>query len=195
MLPPLSTIRDRRKKLGWTQKMLASKSGVSQSTIAKIENGRLVPSYEIARKLFEALEMGERKKRNITVKHLMTENVIIAKSSDKLDKVIEKMKLYAISQIPVVDDSGTLIGMITESDIIEAYDRYGKHISEAIVSEIMSSPPPVIREDTLIDGVIELLKQYPALIVIKEKEIKGIITKSDIIYMGLKAGEKLRRKL
>ncbi len=195
MLPPLSTIRDRRKKLGWTQKMLASKSGVSQSTIAKIENGRLVPNYEIARKLFEALEMGERKKRNITVKHLMTENVIIAKSSDKLDKVIEKMKLYAISQIPVVDDSGTLIGMITESDIIEAYDRYGKHISEAIVSEIMSSPPPLIREDTLIDGAIELLKQYPALIVIKEKEIKGIITKSDIIYMGLKAGEKLRRKI
>ncbi|MCK4496763.1 MAG: helix-turn-helix domain-containing protein, partial [Candidatus Aenigmarchaeota archaeon] len=45
MLPEIKSIKNRRKLLGLTQKDLAKQAGVSQSFIAKMESGRINPSY------------------------------------------------------------------------------------------------------------------------------------------------------
>ncbi len=187
MLPSLSTIKDRRKKLGWTQKMLASQSGVSQSTIAKIERGTLIPSYEIARRIFEALDYGEYEKEShkAVAKNIMTTDVIKVTPQDKIEKVSKLMKHYAISQIPVADGND-VVGIITEENILYAFERYGSNTVELHAGEIMDLPPPIVREETHIKAIVELLKQYPAVLVMKGKEIKGIITKSDIIYTNFR---------
>ena len=54
--PPASDIRRIRKALDITQTELAKESGVSQSTIAKIEKDRISASYETVVKLFETLD-------------------------------------------------------------------------------------------------------------------------------------------
>ena len=52
----LKDIKDIRKKFNLTQSDLAKKADVSQSLIAKIEAGRLDPTYSNAQKIFEALD-------------------------------------------------------------------------------------------------------------------------------------------
>ena len=54
--PPASDIRRMRKAMDVTQTELAKQSGVSQSTIAKIERGRISASYDTVVKLFETLD-------------------------------------------------------------------------------------------------------------------------------------------
>jgi transcriptional regulator with XRE-family HTH domain len=52
MTSPVKTYRQRRH---WTQRDLARKTGLSPSTIAKIELGQRQPSLETLRKLAKAL--------------------------------------------------------------------------------------------------------------------------------------------
>lgn len=57
----LEEIKQIRKKYNLTQSDLAKRSGVSQSLIAKIEAGRIDPTYSNAQKIFNALnDMGEK---------------------------------------------------------------------------------------------------------------------------------------
>ena len=53
--PPASDIRKRRKMLDITQSELAAASGISQSTITKVEQGKISASYNTVVKLFETL--------------------------------------------------------------------------------------------------------------------------------------------
>ena len=53
MLPELSEIKAKRKHLGLSQSGLSVKTGVSQSLIAKLEAGKISPSYLSAKKIFD----------------------------------------------------------------------------------------------------------------------------------------------
>ena len=71
----LEEIKKIRKKLGMTQTELANRAGVSQSLIAKIESGRIDPTYTKTKKIFAALSELE-KKEEIKAEQLMTAKII-----------------------------------------------------------------------------------------------------------------------
>ena len=48
-------IREARRKLDYTQQMMAKKSGVNKSTISEIENGRFTGSFDIFERLIDAV--------------------------------------------------------------------------------------------------------------------------------------------
>ncbi|EDY35072.1 CBS domain pair protein [Aciduliprofundum boonei T469] len=184
MMPSLSSIKERRKRLGWTQKELAERSGVSQSAITKIEKGDMNPSYTLAVKIFNALDEGEREKyKGKKAKDLMNKDVIFLSPKDRVKKARELMKEHGISQIPVVD-KGKVVGMITEDDILEGYEKHGAGIVDLLVEDVMSSPPIAVRGDTRMDAIVELLRQEQALLVVENDKLVGIITKADIVYKG-----------
>ncbi len=184
MMPSLSSIKERRKRLGWTQKELAKRSGVSQSAIAKIERGKMEPSYSMAVKIFNALNEGEREKyKGKRAKDLMNTDVIFLSLKDRVKKARELMKEHGISQIPVVDGD-KVVGMITENDILEGYEKHGAGVIDLLVEDVMGPPPIAVRKDTHIDAIVELLREEQALIVMENDKLVGIITRADIVYKG-----------
>ena len=48
-------VRDLRKAKGWTLEQAASQAGLARSTLSKIENGQMSPTYEALKKLAEGL--------------------------------------------------------------------------------------------------------------------------------------------
>ena len=52
MFPKLNEISKKRKILGLTQSELAKLAGVSQSLIAKLESGKIEPSYTKVKTIF-----------------------------------------------------------------------------------------------------------------------------------------------
>jgi transcriptional regulator with XRE-family HTH domain len=48
-------VRELRKSRGWTLEQAAVKAGLARSTLSKIENGQMSPTYEALRKLAEGL--------------------------------------------------------------------------------------------------------------------------------------------
>ena len=171
----LEEVKKIRKKLGMTQSELASCAGVSQSLIAKIESGRIDPTYTKANKIFTALNELE-KKEEIKAEQLMTNKIIDISPDDSIKDAIAMMKKSQISQLPVIDNH-KLIGLVSESTILDALLK-----SKATkVKEIMQEAPPIVSKTTSIQVISNLLKYYPMVVVSEEGKLVGLITKSDLL--------------
>ena len=81
-MPLLKTIIRRRKVLDLTQAKLAKLAGVSQSLIAKVESGKIDPSYSKVMKILETLDRIE-KEEQVKAKDIMTKDVFWAKNDDR----------------------------------------------------------------------------------------------------------------
>lgn len=58
------------------------------------------------------------------VRSVMTQNLIIAHSDESLLDVLERMTNHGVGRMPVISkESGRLVGIITRTDVIRAYDR------------------------------------------------------------------------
>ncbi len=171
----LKEIKQIRKKYGLTQTELAKISGVSQSLIAKIEAGRIDPTYSNAQKIFNSLEALAQKKE-IAAEKIMQKQVISVMPETQIKEAIKLMRKHAISQIPVIKKDACL-GMISETIILESLidGKYEK------VKDIMGDIPPIISKNTQISIISSLLKAFPLVLVSEEGNITGLITKSDII--------------
>jgi predicted transcriptional regulator len=172
----LKDLKEIRRKLGITQTELARKSGVSQSLIAKIESGRLDPTYTKANKIIEALE-SETSVKEQKAEDIMNKKVISVSPETDIKEATKLMKKYEISQLPVIEKDN-LVGMVSETTILDALISQKK---EYKVAEIMSDAPPVISPKTNVSVISNLLKFCPMLIVSEKGKIIGLITKSDLI--------------
>jgi predicted transcriptional regulator len=168
-------IKDIRKKLDLTQFQLAQRSGVSQSLIAKIESGRLDPTYSNAIKIFNALnDLG--RKNDILAEQIMSQKIISVLPSEYIKDAISKMKKLGFSQLPVIEDNKA-IGLISESIILNSLiENKGK-----IIEDIMESPPPVISADTSALAISGLLKYFQMVLVSKKGKLIGVVTKTDLL--------------
>ncbi|MBI2558355.1 CBS domain-containing protein [Candidatus Woesearchaeota archaeon] len=171
----LEEIRKIRNKLGMTQTELANRAGVSQSLIAKIESGRIDPTYTKTQKIFAALSELE-KKEEIKAEQLMTSKILSIGSNISIKEAIDRMKKHKISQLPVIDDS-KLVGLVSESTILEALLKS----KGTQVKEVMQEAPPIVSKTTSIQVVSNLLKHYPMVMVSEEGRLIGLVTKSDLL--------------
>ena len=172
----LKDIKGLRKKFNLTQHDLAKRADVSQSLIAKIEAGRIDPTYSNAVKIFSALKFLS-EKDEVKVSSIMTSKIIFVCSDSSVVDVIQKMKKYSISQIPVIDD-GKVVGLLSESIILDAFM---KDKSAVKVKDIMIDAPPTISKDASLSVASNLLRHYPMIVVLEKGKILGLLTKADVI--------------
>jgi len=169
-----------RKSLGLTQKELAQKCGISQSTVAKIEAKKMNPSYSIMKTIFDTLEeIGT--KREIKANQIMSKNVIGVNKGDKVLKAISIMKKYGFSQLPVFDGKSR-IGSISEKTILDQIinGKPPSEVYEKCVEDIADESFPEISSDASLNIISDLLQHYPAVLVTERGEVLGIITKADL---------------
>ncbi len=172
----LKDIKEIRKKFGLTQTDLAKKSGVSQSLIAKIEAGRLDPTYNKAMKIFNALDELT-KKQEFKAQDIMTRKIVSVGKESGVHEIIKKMRKYAISQLPVIEGD-KILGVLSEATVLDALMSGKKEIK---AKDIMQDAPPTIAKSASVTIISSLLKFYPMIMVVEQGKLLGIITKSDII--------------
>jgi predicted transcriptional regulator len=180
MLPYLDEIAKRRKMLGLTQGQLAKIAGVSQSFIAKIESGKIDPSYSKVKAIFDVLERLE-SRENYTAKAIFHEGVIGVQKGEKVSRAVDLMMQHGFSQLPVFDGE-KCVGCISEKTILSQVTvaKDLSKLSQKNVEEIMEEAPPQIDENAPIPLVSNLLHFYPAVLVTRRGKIVGIITKADL---------------
>lgn len=173
MVFDITQLKKIRKQLGLTQHGFAKEAGMSQSMIAKIEAGRLDPTYSYVKKIELALKSvikHEEKK----AKEIMHSKIYSAKRNDSIEKVVQLMTKHDISQVPVIEKEH-VVGLITESDLLEIDDA--KKIK---VKDKMQEAPPIIDENAELSVVLSLLKFYP-IVIVRREGLRGVITKADLI--------------
>lgn len=166
-------LKQLRIKARLTQKKLAELAGVSQAHIAKIELGKVDPRLSTINKILEVLTEGKKRK----CKDIMVERVLFAKPNDSILEVSNVMMRHAISQMPVLSGN-RVVGTIMEESIIR---NLSSKIANEKVKNIMGPPLPMVSEETTIDVIRPLLERQQAVLVARNREIVGIITRSDLL--------------
>ena len=129
----------------------------------------------------------------ITVKEIMTKDLISVSSTDRLVHARRQMIEAHIGRLPVVDED-KLTGMITSKDLMRAFIDFRKNvpekhqksqIKEVFVEEIMSKNPCFVSKDMPISEVSKIMMDtgYNGLPVVEEGEVIGIITQTDILRL------------
>jgi predicted transcriptional regulator len=181
MLPHIEEIEKRRKSLGLSQKELAKMVGVSQSMIAKIETGRINPSYTKTKDIFDLFESLE-KKREIKIGEILEGKVVGVQKSDTMSKATRIMNDTGYSQLPVFDGT-RIVGSITEKTVLNQIlvRKDPKQLSSVSVELIMEDAFPIVNEDTPITVISSLLQYSQAVLVTKKGHTRGIVTKADLL--------------
>lgn len=132
------------------------------------------------------------------VKDWMTSPVITTTAHERITHVHQMMKEYGVRRVPVVDDHGRVIGIVTIGDIREASPSDATTLSiwelnylwgQLIVEKIMTPKPLTIRPDmTLIQAAqIMLDRKVSGLPVLDvNDELVGMLTESDIFRFIVK---------
>ncbi len=107
----------------------------------------------------------------------MTRNVVSAKPDDKILDVSRIMIKKAISQLPVVQ-AGRVVGTVTEEAIIR---NLHINIADETVNGIIDAPLPGIPESTTVNVIRPLLEEHSGVLVMRQSEVVGIITRSDLL--------------
>ena len=183
--PPASDIKRIRKSLDITQTELAAASGVSQSTIAKIERGRMSASYDTVVKLFETLDgMRRGEKKDLTAADVASEKVVTVQSTDKVHQASDLMRATGYSQLPVLKGD-VPVGSISERGILELL-RQGstmEELGQSVISKVMDESYPVVSDSTPVSSVTSLMSSSGAVLVSKKGKIVGLITSADILKL------------
>jgi len=179
----ISEIKYRRMELGMTQEQLAKESGVSQSLIARIERGDIDPRYSKIKAVFDTLKkLREKDKEEIRAGDIMASDIIGVSRLDTVEHAAKIMKKHKISQLPVMAKD-KVVGCISEKTIIDRV-VVGENLHELSgkkVGEVMDPSIPIIDKKAPLSLISVLLEHSPAVIVMDEGEVKGIITKADLL--------------
>ncbi|MAG52494.1 MAG: hypothetical protein CMH62_00855 [Nanoarchaeota archaeon] len=176
MVFDITHLKKIRKQLNLTQHQFAKTAGLSQSLIAKIESGKLDPTYSKVKKIEQALEILA-KKHEKEAREIMVRKIISVQQEEKATKIIEVMNKHSVSQIPILEKD-KVIGIVSESSILS---RGLEEIKLLKARDIMEEAPPIMAKDTKLEVIKNLLQHY-SLVLVKEKgKLIGLITKADFI--------------
>jgi Predicted transcriptional regulator with C-terminal CBS domains len=178
MIPSRGELRQLRELAGLTQKELAKRVGVSQSLIAKVESGRIDPKVSLVKRILD--EIYSVLNTHETVEKVMKHPVICAEEGEPLSSIIHKMESNSISQLPVLNGDGRIVGMIYDSMILKRLLK--NPARELKAKDVMAPVPPLLSLKTSLDVAMKLLHKHQAVLIVDEKlQPLGIITRSDII--------------
>lgn len=183
--PPATEIRKMRKNLDVTQTELSEATGVSQSTIAKIERGRISASYDTVVSLFEALErMKQNNMKDTKAIDVASKNIVTIQSDEKVHAATELMRSTGFSQLPVL--SGDVpVGSLSERSIFDLLrtGRTMEDLKDSIISSIMDDSFPLVNENTPVSSVTSIMSNCDAVLVARKGKIVGMITNADLLKL------------
>ncbi|WP_240938738.1 CBS domain-containing protein [Metallosphaera hakonensis] len=163
---------------GLTQMELAKRVGVSQSLIAKIEKGKIDPKLSVVKKILD--ELTPLIETSETAINLMHSPVISAILDDKIRDVVEVMENNNISQVPVVNSQGKLVGIIYDFILMRRLALPSSRNLRAV--DVMAPLPPLVSPSTSVSQVMRLLTKHSVTLVVQgDLYPLGIITRSDLI--------------
>ena len=184
MLPSIEELKKRRIKLGLSQRKFASYLSVSQSTITKIENKKLSPSYELVKKAFDILDSFGSPQIGLAG-DIAIKKVVSVQDNDIISKAVQILQQHGFKQLPVRDKENHWVGSISERSISNRLLKVAnpKLLMSREVAEVMDEAFPTIAEDTPISIAIPLLQHFQAVLTTKKGRVTGIVTNADLVRM------------
>jgi CBS domain-containing protein len=119
----------------------------------------------------------------LTAREIMTRNVKTLRRESTLREVAQLMKDEDCGVVPIVDERGSLVGIITDRDMVIRAFTGGKTPDQLRASDVMTDDVECVHPDESIHSVIELMgkRQIRRIPVVdRDDRVIGIISMGDI---------------
>jgi CBS domain-containing protein len=119
----------------------------------------------------------------MNAQEIMTKNPACCSPDTKLNQVARMMVEHDCGEIPVVDQSGNLQGVVTDRDICCRAVANDCNTCEVSAHEIMSAPVMCVRMDTSVDECAHKMEQNMIRripVVDENGKCCGIVSQADI---------------
>jgi CBS domain-containing protein len=136
---------------------------------------------------------------------VMTSHVISVAPDASIQECVRLMLEYRISGLPVIDPTGSLVGIVTEGDFLRRVEagterkrpRWleflagpGRLADEYVhshgrkVSEVMTPDPTTVTEDTPVEQVVRLMegRRVKRLPVVRGTTVVGILSRANLLH-------------
>ncbi len=139
------------------------------------------------------------------IKDIMTKNVITVSPDASLKEVGTILKEKRISGIPVVDQKGCIVGIVTLTDMLKILDHIYQwkelerkeptlKLSEVFTQEklnakardVMTKDVVTLEENSSIDDVMRVMfdKKIHTIPITSDGKLVGVIGKRDLVYLS-----------
>jgi len=121
----------------------------------------------------------------MTCGEIMTRSVVCCVPEDTIEHAAILMKTEDVGPIPVIESytSRTLIGIVTDRDLVVKGIAEGRDVKTTKLSEIMTDHPVACFERDNVDEAINLMSDYKVRrvpVVDDSNHILGIIAQADV---------------
>jgi cystathionine beta-synthase len=116
--------------------------------------------------------------RDLVARKYAEGNTVTTGPATPVNQVYKLMKLYDISQIPVLDDN-KLVGLIDEEDLLTHVHRTGGFTGEA--RDIMARDVVTVEASEDLSKLLDVLTHGMVAPVMHKGRFQGIVTKIDVL--------------
>jgi cystathionine beta-synthase len=108
--------------------------------------------------------------------------LVTASVSDRMTDVISRLKEHDISQVPVLNPDGTLVGLVTEVDLLKHLMEAGHtHDPDETIEPIIQPVEQTFSSRANLEDVLPRFYETPVVLVLEEDHPIGILTKIDVL--------------
>jgi len=157
---------------------------LTQGAVARQRRGDPVHTWELAR----LTESSGWRDSYLRVGHYMTTDLFTVRPADVVDLAASLMDWRHIRHVPVEDDQGNLVGLVSHRAVLRLVGEglRGKSAEHVLVSDIMRVNPVSVGQRTPTLEAIELMRtqKVGCLPVVEGGRLVGIITERDLIRVA-----------
>lgn len=127
-----------------------------------------------------------------TVEQFMSVDLYTVRPEDIIDLAASLMHWRHVRHVPVEDDAGRLIGIVSHRDLLELIALGKCRINEPIIiRDIMNTDLITITPDTPTLDALKLMRQHDlgCLPVLKDRRLVGLVTSYDFLTVSVKLFE------
>ena len=118
----------------------------------------------------------------LKAKDIMTKRIFSVKTNTPIYEALKIIASYGISGLPVIEDDMTLVGIVSEKDVLSLFYNDDDD-DEMIVSDFMTQPPLYFDEDESLLDVCDFLRKnvFRRVPITSKGKLVGIISIRDVI--------------
>jgi len=114
-------------------------------------------------------------------------SILCVSPKENLARAIALMKLYSISQLPVIEDN-KVVGSLNEASVMKLLHD-GVNFRQQQIGAVMGKPLPVLNADTDISEAFRvLLSGASGIVVVQDGIPRGVITRWDLVSFWTQQG-------
>jgi cystathionine beta-synthase len=121
--------------------------------------------------------------RDVVINSTAEGTAVVVRPQDTLRTVFARMRSADVSQLPVVDERGHVVGLVDESDMLGALltESHSEKGFERPVQDVMVTRLETISADAPVADLVPLFRKDYVAIVMEGDRFLGLATRLDLI--------------